>query len=580
MLNFFRSGGVGQFLVAAIAFAIILVFALEFRTGAQAPSAKLAQECAVKYAGYCVDSKEYYAAYGMIAPRNIEPKQAKRLELRRRALDGLVERELLAAEAQRIGLEISEEMLDEDLADGRIRASLPAQDLPQLAVTLGMCPSEPSGFGCTPGSEYPIRQIQVKRSPDEPFDYKRYERQVRLLTNRGPREFKEMQEREMLAARMRDIVRSRVRIPESEAWMLFERARTRAVVRSVQLDRDWFAKYAVKLDDGAVKRWALGNTQQVDADWESKKSDFSPGCTLASEILIEIPTVATDDEKSALRQKAEAARERVVKGEPLPKVAREVSEGPSAVLGGELGCLGKNYGIGSDELLKAAESLAPGQVSAVLESPRGFHVLHVDGKLAADKVEETGRGHVARRLYARFAADEALSRFAEQLIARTKAGEKLEEVTRDLIASMGGSESANGAVKSNSEQAAPPALLAADRPKFEVSAPFNAAGNPFPELQPLEPIAARAFELKQADAVYEKPIATASGAIVLQLKERTDPTREEFIKEKPELLRMLLQDKSWEALARHLQELRRAAGDKLQIQAEFGEEPKNTSGDE
>ena len=58
-----------------------------------------------------------------------------------------------------------------------------------------------------------MRLLQVKRTADEPYDYKLYERQIRLMANRGPKEFKEMQERELLAARMRDIVRSRVRIP-------------------------------------------------------------------------------------------------------------------------------------------------------------------------------------------------------------------------------------------------------------------------------------------------------------------------------------------------------------------------------
>jgi len=583
MLSFFRSGGFGRVLVAGVAFAIIIVFALEFRAGSDGPSAKLARECVVSYAGYCLDPKEYYAAHGMIVPRGIEPKQAKTLALSKKVLDGLVERELLVAEAKKLGLEVSEEALDQDLSAGRVRASLPAQDLPDFAFRLGLCRASDAGYGCAPGSEYPVRQLQVQRTAGEPFDYKLYERQVRLVTNRGPKEFKEMQERELLAAKLRDIVRSRVRIPEPEAFMLFERDRTKAVVRSVSLSRDWFAKHAVRLDDEAVTRWALANQAQVDADWESKKADFAAGCMLASEIFVELPSGALDDEKLPIKQKAERARERVAKGEAFAAVAREISQAPSAILGGELGCLGNNYGIGADELLKAAQSLNPGDLSPVIESPRGFHVLRVTGKPTAEKAEESGRRYVARRLFARFAADETLGRFAEQLISRGKAGEKLEEATRALSLSFASEASSKGPeaqLQAKPGETDVAALLAEDRPKFEVSAPFNISGNPLPDLDPTEPLASKAFELKQPDELFPKPLATSKGAVVLQLKERTEASREEFLKEKTNVLKALMQAKSSEALVRYVQELRRAAGDKLKVLSQYGEDAKSSQSGE
>jgi peptidyl-prolyl cis-trans isomerase D len=413
----------------------------------------------------------------------------------------------------------------------------------------------------------------VKRTEGEPFDYKLYERQVRMMTNRGPKEFKEMQERELLAARMRDIVRSRVRIPDPEAYALFERERAKVVLRSVSLKRDWFAKYAIDFDDAAVEKWSLANQAQVDTDWDSKKADFTPGCSVAREIFVELPQNALEDEKQPVRLKAEQARERVAKGESFDAVAREVSQGATAMLGGDLGCVSATYGIGADELKKALEPLKPGDLSPVIESPRGYHVLKVTTKLAADKLEHEGRRFVARRLYARFTADEALSKFAEQLITRAKAGEKLEDATRALAVDF----SAKHAPKANKDSADTPALLSADRPRFEVSAPFNASGNPFPDVEPMEPLAPKAFELKQPDEVYGKPVPTATGALVLQLKERTEVNRDDFIKEKSKVVQALLQAKSDEALARYVQDLRRAAGDKLKVMPEFGEESKGRS---
>jgi len=578
MLSLFRTG-IGNVVVAAIAFLIIVAFAVEFRAGSNGPTGKLARQCAVAYDGGCVDAKEYYAAHGMIVPRQVEAKASKKYALNKKVLDGLVERELLVAEARKLGLRVGEEALEADLMAGRVRASLPAEGMAEFSFMLGLCPPSNAGYACAPGADYPVRQLQVQRTEGEPFDYKLYERQVRMMTNRGPKEFKEMQERELLAARMRDIVRSRVRIPDPEAYALFERERVKAVVRSVNLKRDWFAKYAVDFDDAALEKWSLANQAQIDADWATKKADFTEGCSLAREIFVELPVNASDDEKQPVKLKAEQARERVAKGESFEAVAREVSQGATAFLGGELGCVSSSYGIGADELKKAAEALKPGELSAVIESPRGYHVLKVSAKLAADKLEHEGRRFVARRLFARFSADEALAKFAEQLITRAKAGEKLEDATRALSVEVSAKHAPKGAA-AKKDSADSPALLSADRPRFEVSAPFNASGNPLPDVESSEPLAAKAFELKQADELYGKPLPTETGALVMQLKERTSASREEFIKEKSKAVQALLEVKSSEALVRYVLDLKRAAGDKLKVMSEFGEEAKGRADDD
>jgi peptidyl-prolyl cis-trans isomerase D len=572
MLSLFRTG-IGNVVVAGVAFLIIVAFAVEFRAGSNGPTGKLARECAVAYDGHCVDAKEYYAAHGMLVPRQVDAKASKKYALNKKVLDGLVERELLVAEAKKLGLQVGEDALEADLMAGRVRASLPAEVMTEFSAMLGLCPASSSGYSCAAGSEYPVRQLQVQRTEGEPFDYKLYERQVRMMTNRGPKEFKEMQERELLAARMRDIVRSRVRIPDPEAFALFERERVKATVRSVNLKRDWFAKFAVDYDDAAIEKWSLANQAQVDGDWSTRKADFVAGCSLTREIFVELPPNAADDEKPPVKLKAEQARERVAKGESFDAVAREVSHGATAMLGGELGCVGSGYGVGADELKKALESLKPGDLSAVIESPRGYHVLKVSSKLTADKLEHEGRRFVSRRLYARFAADEALAKFAEQLITRAKAGEKLEEATRALAVQFSAKHApkAEGGKKDNADT---PALLSEDRPRFEVSAPFNASGNPLPDVESTEPIAAKAFELKDADEVYAKPLPTTTGALILQLKERTAASREEFVKEKSKVVQALLEAKSSEALARYVADLRRQAGDKLQVMSQFGEEAK------
>jgi peptidyl-prolyl cis-trans isomerase D len=68
-----------------------------------------------------------------------------------------------------------------------------------------------------------------------------------------------------------------------------------------------------------------------------------------------------------------------------------------------------------------------------------------------------------------------------------------------------------------------------------------------------------------------------TGLVVIQLKEKTPASREEFEKEKRSILSELRQAKAQDAVVRYVADLKRKAGDKLKIHAEFGEEPKTTS---
>jgi peptidyl-prolyl cis-trans isomerase D len=561
----------GKTTVGFIVGAIILVFVLEFRAGSGNPTNPLTSECAVEYDGDCLDSKDYYAAYGLIVPRGIQPKDSRALKLRKKVLDGLAERELLIAEATRLGFAMSDDVVERELTSGRAQVSLPAEDMESLAYRLGLCRLAENGYGCEPGTPLGVRQLRVSRTPGEPFDYKLYEREVRLIANRGPKEFRATQEREHLAERMRELVRQRVRVPESEAFTLFERGRSRATVRSATLDRSWFAKYGIELNDAAVDKWMATNALQVDEAWKADKDKFQENCPLVSEITVALPPNALDAEKAPLKEKITALRERVSKGESFESVAREASSAPSASFGGKVGCLNASYGMGADDLRAAAEKLQPGALSEVIETPRGFHVLRLDGKLAAADVESVGRRQVAKNLYSKVAADESMRAFAAELVKQVKAGAKLEDAIRvqadDLLRKY-----RPAATQKAGEVS--PAMLAADRPRFEVSAPFSISGNPMPDVDPTEPLAARAFELSTPDQIDEKPIETVSGLVVIQLKEKTPASREEFEKEKWPLLRALRQAKAGEALTRYVAELRRAAGDKLKVNAKFAEESK------
>jgi peptidyl-prolyl cis-trans isomerase D len=555
MLNLFRKGGVAQAVVGAVALTIMIVFALEFRPGRGAVG-RLTEDCAVKVYDRCISQKEFFAAYGLIVPYGTSPKAIKQLGLRRQILDGLTERELLNAEAERLGIGISDDAVEEELTTGRFHVSVPAASR-TLSRSLYLCKVDPMTDQCEAGSEMVRYVPDVKSAETGEFDYKKYERIVRNIANRGPREFRAMQQRELLARRMRNLIQARVRVSIDEARLQFERERSKATVRTVSVNRDWFARYLVDVNEQAIDAWTLANKPQIDAAWETEKPQFTADCPLVSEIYLPLAEDASDADKAEVRKKLEQAAKRVKDGAPFESVARQTSAGASATSGGYLGCLNESYGPGAADLLKSLGALKPGENSGIVETSDGLHLLQFHGKLRKEDIETTGRRAVARRLYLRAKADELAKDFATRLIERVKQGAKLEQATRDLGNEAFPKSGAGGTLLRDL------ALSDESRPKMEISAPFTMLASPIPDALPTEAPASKAFALDKPEAVYAEPLATERGFAVMQLKEKELVKPEQFEKERGPIVRSLQHAKAGDALVRYVAELRKAAGSKI-----------------
>jgi len=110
-----------------------------------------------------------------------------------------------------------------------------------------------------------------------------------------------------------------------------------------------------------------------------------PERTQASHILISADQKATPEDKKKAKEKAEAIRKRVAKGEDFAAVAKAESNCPSAAKGGDLGYFGKGQMV--PEFEKAAAALKLGELSDVVESPFGYHIIKVMDRKPADTVK-------------------------------------------------------------------------------------------------------------------------------------------------------------------------------------------------
>jgi peptidyl-prolyl cis-trans isomerase D len=555
MLRFFRGGGIAQIFVGGIVVAIILAFVFTGQFG----SATLSDRCAVRLDEACVEIKEFNAAYGLaVRASGLELTPEGTRQIKRLVLDGLAERELLLRDAKRFGLSVSEEEIDLELMEGRTRLSLPAMEEAPLSAQLRLCKIEAGG--CAPATTG-IRILPVKA--DGQFNVDLYKRVVRSYTGRGQKQFKDMQRREIVAARMRQLIKSRARVSEEEAFMLWERERSQATVRTVQARGEWFARYVVQLSDTEVDAWTMENKDAVDTEVARVKENFTDGCPMAAEIFVPTDPVATDEEKVLARGEIEEAGRRLKGGEKFELLARELSEGETATLGGELGCLGEHYGPGAQDLLKALGEVAPGKVTPVVESVRGFHLLKSLGPLPTGQGETTARHVVARQLATRAKGKELAERFTKELIEAVPNAESLQTATEELVARYA-KESPLGFKQAGDE----PAAVGDDmRPKVEISSPFNVLQRPIKTALEGD-VASLAFALAKPDDLHPKPIETSQGAAVMQLKSKEPATREQFADDKQRLVSQLRQAKASEALGRYVDDLREQAGDQLTFDEE------------
>jgi len=103
----------------------------------------------------------------------------------------------------------------------------------------------------------------------------------------------------------------------------------------------------------------------------------------ARHILIKVDSKVNDSEKLKARKTLETIREKLQKGEDFSTLAKEYSQCPSSAKGGDLGFFGQGKMVKPFE--EAAFALKPGQVSDIVETTFGYHLI----KLVEKKPEST-----------------------------------------------------------------------------------------------------------------------------------------------------------------------------------------------
>lgn len=115
------------------------------------------------------------------------------------------------------------------------------------------------------------------------------------------------------------------------------------------------------------------------------------------QILLLLPKEENPAAKEKLRADADAIHKRLLNGEPFELLSAKFSQGPAAAEGGDIGYIEK--GMIHSEVEDAAFSLPLNQISGVIESPVGFHIIQViDRRGAGLKAIENVREEIREKI--------------------------------------------------------------------------------------------------------------------------------------------------------------------------------------
>jgi peptidyl-prolyl cis-trans isomerase D len=245
-------------------------------------------------------------------------------------------------------------------------------------------------------------------------------------------------------------------------------------IKYILLDREQ-ARLKVSVPPSDIQRYYNDNIQQYQTPEQVK----------ASHILLK--TEGKDE--AAVRQKAEEVLKEVKSGGDFAALARKYSEDDgSKANGGDLDYFTRGRMV--PEFEKVAFTLEPGQVSDLVKSQFGFHIIKViDKRPGATKPLDEVRSQIQDQLALQL-ADQKITDQAAQLASRIKDIADLEPVAREL------------------------------QTMVQESGLFQ-RGDPVLGLGAAPQVAAAAFTLQGTAA--SAPLGTARGPVFIAVSERKDP---------------------------------------------------------
>lgn len=510
----------GFFLVLLVVL-LSAVFALQFGGGQAEGCATGGGSYLARVYDQTLSKGDFEAAYAVANFGRLPEETQRSMRLPELVLDGLIDRTLLAREARQIGFEVTtDEVMARFVNEGVIL----------LSLGVGAPPVLPQG-------EIPVSFTDKEGA----FNKDLAERYIENGLRRSVGEFAQAQVDEYLAAKMRDLVASSVTVSDAEVWDDYVRENDTAKIEYVRFTPAYYTKQKPETSEAALEAWMARNAERLDEEYEANKHRYTDveKQVHARHILVKAGSYASEEQKAEAKQAAEALRKRAMRGERFAELARENSQDQiTAQNGGDIGFLKK--GVMPEPFDEALFGLEVGEISEVVETPYGFHVIKVLGIREGDVPVEEAKQELAETLY----RTDWLDARARDAAARTLASWKTK---------------GEAAVQEELAKAAERIGESALTPSLEQTAEFGRADTPIPGLSTAALLDA-VFALPEGETFPEAPVKIGREWVIFRLVDRRRPDEAAFTDSIRESTRdTLVTLKKKEAVDLYIQQLRNHA---------------------
>lgn len=332
-----------------------------------------------------------------------------------------------------------------------------------------------------------------------------YERWMNSLGT-TPGRFEQAERERILSAIYLAAVQN-MRVSEEELRDRFFRESTKINVSFIQVPKKSFVSEvgtvtAADQDEWMKQEGAEDKILKYYQRFKSTRYDV-PKKVCAQHILVKTTKDMPPDLKREAQETIKKAAKAVKDGMDFADAAAKFSEDANKQKGGDLGCFSAGQMLPQVET--AAFGLKPGEVSGVVETPFGYHVVKVtEIKEPVRKKLEDVKDEIVMELVREDKASQIAKKKAEaaQKLAKEKAS--LSEVVEAM----------------NAEGSEPL--------KVEETGPFPEGREFLPRLGNAPDVAAAAWRLTEEKPVGDAPIETDNAWVIIRLVEKKEPTEEEF----------------------------------------------------
>ncbi len=477
---------------------IIAVFVINFGPGSRGCGGGVAGTAyAAKVGSSTLSEQDFRFAYIALGGTQFPGQMARERRLKEFVMDKLIERELFAQEAERLGFQVSAREVEDMIADGRM-------------MVMGV-----------------PRKVDSYVYKDGKFDYDRFKMVSQNQLGVSVVRFIEIERRELLADKVRELMKVGTKVSTDEV-------KTDFAIKGTQVNLE-YARFSPRRyeDEGEVTAaeidaYVKAHAAELKKQYEDRSFLYKKIDKQAKlrHLIIEVAKDAPKDKVDAAQKQIDQAAAKVKAGTPFTEVAKAVStEERTKHKGGLIGWRKKGFTGFSEALDGKVFAAKKGELLGPERTDRGFELVQVEDFREGDVALEVAQREIAEDAVRVDHAKAKAKAEADGIAAKIKAGEKLETLVPKEPAQENADERRTKTLGTR----------LTDPPKLLETGMFARRGEMVQDIGVSRELARKAFELKQGEV--GGPYEVAGGYVIVRVKERKDPDLVDFDKRKVEIVR-------------------------------------------